>query len=1188
MLPSKGTSIHCSLFPNLKKGLKHLFPFALSLFFIFILSFVSLSERLRAQNPDQLRAQNPDQLRELFQSPPESAKPWVFWYWMHAAVSHEGITADLEAMKDAGIGGAYLFTIKGVTQPPLYEPPAEQLSPEWYEMVRFAFAEADRLGLKMAIHSCDGFTVAGGPWITPELSMQKVVWTETIVTGGKLYHDTLPQPETIRNHYRDIAVFAFPMPDGEDASTHKIIPKVTTSIGKNAQFLAEKGNQEKFRSNDPCWIQYKFERPFTCRSLKIRTNGNNFQSQRLRIETGDDGINFSPLVQLEPPRHGWQDAEADFTFALPPVTAKYFRFLYNKEGSEPGSEDLDAAKWRQYLEIAAIELSGAPRIHQPEGKSGIIWRVSSRTTSDQIPDLLCVPLDEIMDISDKLNEKGLLSWNVPAGRWIILRMGHTSTGHTNYIGGAGLGLECDKLNPDAVRIQFDHWAGEIIRKVGPDLTDRVLKTFHVDSWECGSQNWSPVFRDEFLRRKGYDLLPYLPVFAGIPVQSSAVSERFLSDVRQTIGELITDNFFGTLADLAHRNNLGFSAENTAPVMTGDAMQHFQKVDIPMGEFWLNSPTHDKPNDMLDAISAAHVYGKNIIQSESFTTLRMDWHENPGMIKSLGDLNFALGINRMVYHVYTHNPWLDKKPGMTLDGVGLCFQRDQTWWKPAKAWIEYISRCQTLLQQGLPVVDIAVFTGEETPRRALTPDRLMHFLPGLFGEEKLLKEKVRIRNKGLPLKEQPGGVFHSANTFASEPWVNPMRGYHYDSFNKDALLNLARVENGRIILPGGMSYSVLLIPGSRKMSPDGRMMSAEVASRILELVKQGATVILSDRPDHTPGLENHPRADSMLISIMSQLCGNRNFETENTDDDESVIWKVGEGTVIRRPWYRESLEQIGIDRDVIATDASGSYAGNIAWSHRTSSDFDIYFISNQTDSCRDLDLSLRVAGYIPELYDPVTGEIRYLNQWKIEKGRTKISVRLETNGSVFIVFSQPTNETERDDGKNWIEFDMVQSLEGDWNVSFDTEARGPEDTVTFQELSDWSKHSEPSIRYYSGTAIYSKTFVWNQTDMEQKRVWLEPGKVADMALVRINGIFCGIAWTSPFRVEITDALKNGINRVELEVTNTWANRLIGDHGLPVGKRISWTTAPYRLDGTPLQPSGLLGPVQIRCSGFKILN
>ena len=292
-------------------------------------------------------------------------------------------------------------------------------------------------------------------------------------------------------------------------------------------------------------------------------------------------------------------------------------------------------------------------------------------------------------------------------------MGHTATGHTNATAGGGKGLECDKFSAKTVRKQFDNWFAQAFLKTDSDVARCVLKYMHVDSWECGSQNWSDTFAAEFRKRRGYDLMPYLPLLAGIPMESVERSEEILRDVRTTISELVVDVFYKVLADCAKEYDCQFSAECVAPTMVSDGLLHYQMVDLPMGEFWLNSPTHDKLNDMLDAVSGAHIYGKSIIQAEGFTEVRGTWDEHPGMLKALLDRNYALGINRLFYHVYVHNPWLDRKPGMTLDGIGLFFQRDQTWWnKGAKALSDYATRCQALLQYGHPVVDIAVFTGEE--------------------------------------------------------------------------------------------------------------------------------------------------------------------------------------------------------------------------------------------------------------------------------------------------------------------------------------------------------------------------------------------------------------------------------------------------------------------------------------------
>ncbi len=1127
----------------------------------------------------------PDPSRD-FQSPPESSKPWVFWYWMHASVSKEGITADLEAMEEAGIGGAYLMPIKGVTDPPLMEPPVEQLSTQWWEMVKHAISEAERLGLKIAMHASDGFALAGGPWITPELSMQKIVWTELHIRGGNRFDDLLTQPGTNEGYYQDITVFAFPTPEGADLSTRNVKPVVTTSEpGVEAQFLVLEGNKKSFRSDESCWIQYTFKEPFTCRSIKIRTNGHNFQSQRLVVQVSDGGKSFRTVERMEPPRHGWQDGDADVTHGIPPTTAKYFRFVYNKEGSEPGAEDLDAAKWRQSLRISGIELSGAPRIHQYEGKTGAVWRISRRTTSSQVPDELCIPPDKILDISENMSADGHLGWDVPEGNWTIVRMGYTSTGHTNETGGAGRGLECDKFNPEAIRVQFDHWFGEATRIAGPELAGKVLKIFHVDSWECGSQNWSPVFRDEFKKRRGYDLYEYLPVMAGIPVQSVDVSERFLYDVRRTVSDLVVDNFYGTLVELAHEKGCSFSAENVAPTFTSDGMLHFGAVDIPMGEFWLRSPTHDKPNDMLDAISGAHIYGKPVIQSEAFTQLRMAWDEHPGMLKALGDRNYALGINRFVFHVFTHNPWINRKPGMTLDGVGLYFQRDQTWWEHGRAWVEYAQRCQALLQLGRPVTDIAVFTGEEVPRRAVLPDRLVSTLPGIFGQEIIENEARRLANAGSPLQEMPTGVMHAANMADPADWIDPLHGYAFDSFNPDALLRLAKVTDGRIELPGGARYELLILPAPRPMSPDTGLMTPEVAARLLELVKTGATLMVSDRPYRSPGLQEYPEDDKKLQRIIDELWAGKNVEKVSTDPGKIVVWNVGKGRVIRCPYSRDSFDALGIEPDFIAVDSAGTRVKQIAWIHRTAPGLDIYFISNQQNIQRMIEVSFRVSGRLPELYDPVTGEMRLAGVWYIEKGRTRLPLQLEPGGSLFVVFQQPTKSKGSKNGTNWMELKTIQSLGGPWQVKFNPEYGGPVEVQEFERLSDWSTNAVFGIRHYSGTAMYSKTFYWNAPADEHPHVWLDLGKVANIAEVKVNGKPCGNAWTYPYRLEITGALQQGENELRIAVANTWANRLIGDHELPEKDRVTWTTAPYRLEGKPLLEAGLLGPVAIKMEDNK---
>ena len=1049
----------------------------------------------------------------VFVHPPDVAKPWVFWYWMQAAVSREGIRADLQAMKDVGIGGAYLMPINGAANPPVYTPVVEQLSPAWWGMVSYAMQQADSMGLKLAMHACDGFAVAGGPWIDAEHSMQKVVWSRVSASGGGVVDRVLARPEMNVGYYRDIAVFAFPTPVGWDQSTRTVVPRVTTSTGVDAPYLVEEG-KGTFKSDENCWIQYAFDRPFTCRTIVIHAV-NNYQAQRLIVEVSDDGVEFRRVVRLVPPRHGWEDGDEDVTHTIPAVTARYFRFVYDKAGSEPGAEDLDAAKWKPSLKVSGIQLLAAPAVDQIEGKNGSIWRVGRAST---LQDSLCIDPRRIIDLTDKMDSAGHLVWKAPSGHWTILRIGHTSTGHTNATGGGGKGLECDKFDSRVVELQFDKWFGEAVRQAGPELAARVLKIFHVDSWECGSQNWSPVFRSEFRRRRGYDLYKWLPVMAGVPVGSADSSERFLHDVRQTIMELVHDKFYVTMARLAHEKGCEFSAESVAPTMTSDGMLHFSEADIPMGEFWMRSPTHDKPNDMLDAISGAHVYGKALVQAEAFTELRLSWDEYPGMLKALQDRNYALGINRMVFHVFTHNPWMDRKPGMTLGGVGNFFQRDQTWWAQSKAWIDYTSRCQWLLQQGRPVADIAVFTGEEIPRRAVLPEKLVGVLPGLMGAGRVKSEAVRLANEGVPTTKAPNGVVRSANMADPADWIDPLHGYAFDSFNPDVLLRLAKVVNGRVVLPGGASYGLLVLPG-------GGELSKAVGLKFLQLVREGA---------------------NLLVDTVGSLL---------------KPGRVGKGRIIIGPLKDSSLDGIGIERD-FETAATG-----VAYTHRTAADLDIYFISNQLDRANSFVASVRSVGRVPEIWNPVTGETGPMERWSVSNGRTRFGLVLGASGSVFVVFRRVGAPPARTAGYGNMSPHVLKEVKGDWRIKFDTAYVGP--------LFDWSTSSDSAIRYYSGPAVYTNVFDLNTVG---GKVYIDLGRVENIATVYVNGVDCGTVWTVQ-SLDISKAVRSGRNELKVVVTNTWANRLTGDQRLPVGMRRTWTTSPWKSDGT-LLPAGLLGPVYIR--------
>jgi hypothetical protein len=474
-----------------------------------------------------------------------------------------------------------------------------------------------------------------------------------------------------------------------------------------------------------------------------------------------------------------------------------------------------------------------------------------------------------------------------------------------------------------------------------------------------------------------------------------------------------------------------------------------------------------------------------------------------------------------------------------------------------------------------VVDVAVFTGEEMPRRAVLPEQLVSTLPGVFGPATVAREAARLANRGGPQEVWPDGVSHSANIEDPVLWIDALHGYAYDSINPDALLRLATVRDGRIVLPGGASYGLLVLPGPRPLAPDPELMSPEVATRLCELVEAGATVLMCAPPRQSPSLQGYPAGDATVRRVAAE------FWPGGANTAEGAVRRVGQGRVIAGPFHAASFEALGLARDFTATDAEGWPAEGIAWTHRTAPGLDLYFISNQRAERRRIDVSLRVAGRVPELWDSVDGGIRRAGTWRREAGRTILPLQLEPAGSVFVVLREPTTATADNAGRNWLEPKTAQELGGPWQVSFDPNFGGPKNPVVFARLEDWTKRAALGIRYYSGTAVYQRTFTWSPSAPGNRgaKVYLELGHVANIAEVTVNGVPCGVAWTAPWRVEITPALRAGNNDLRVAVTNTWANRLIGDHALPEAQRLTRTTAPYRLEGKPLLEAGLLGPVAL---------
>ena len=949
--------------------------------------------------------------------------------------------------------------------------------------------------------------------------MQKVVFCDTIVRGGH-HHFKMPKPAHYKDYYKDIAVYAFPVSDLNVETFAMryadLKQKYSLKGGPKVTYSREVTINDKgvFCADNPCWIQYELQKPTLIFNIEVEPSGTNFQCQRLKVKASDDGVIFHEVKQLTPPRQGWQNTDYSTTFSIPPTRAKYFRLEWTPEGTEPGAEDLDAAKWKPVLRVKDIRLGTLPAVDNWEGKAGLVWRIAPDTPAEHINRKQHTHGYQMVTTTMKGD---MVDLNLQGGTYRVLRMGYTSTGHTNATAGGGKGLECDKFSRKAVEKQIENWFGQFMKRPHHD----VIKYMHVDSWECGSQNWTPNFLDEFARRRGYNLLPVLPVLAGVPIDNA---DLILRHVRKTIDELKNEAFFGTVEEMARKYDVKLSCENVAPTMVSDGMSHYRNVDIPMGEFWLNSPTHDKINDMLDAISGAHIYGKRIIQAEGCTELRGVFDEDPAMVKPLIDRNFCLGINRLFYHVYCLNPNPLLRPGMTLDGIGFFFQKGNTWFDEASELTKYVTRCQYLLQMGRPVVDIAVYTGQEMPRRAFQPDRLVPMLPGIFGPERVASEKERLANVGVPVVERPVGVKFVKNTLIPEDWINPLHGYQYDSFNEDALVR-CKSDNGQFFVDADEDasprYRLLVLPTTHLMDPDGLPLSDSVQIKIDELQNQGVKVISS-----------------------------KDF-----------------------PWSEPTFEALGVNRDV------NYLPEGIAYCHRTSSFAEIYFLSNQMNELAVIRPEFRDSkGRTPELWNPLDGTIRLMGE----------EIVLQPYASTFVVF--PTTPTSYNllspayvYEKNPVKLTCINS---NWSLHFlDNNVELESDT-----LPDWSKSEDPFVRYYSGHVSYSTSFdldsllIANHIEVDSiysntSNLYLVLNDIKNLATVTLNGKDCGIAWTAPYEVNISDAIQSGENHLVLEVVNTWSNAIQGhDEGMDPFPNI-WTNARYRKKSSELLPAGLFGPVEI---------
>jgi hypothetical protein len=811
---------------------------------------------------------------------------------------------------------------------------------------------------------------------------------------------------------------------------------------------------------------------------------------------------------------------------------------------------------------------------------------------DSIPlleDFAAVPgeqdtdLKDVRDISNEVQPDGTLRWDVPAGEWEILCIGYTdSDAKVSTSSGAWQGLAIDYMDHTAFDSYWDRVVVPLLAVSKPYL-GKSLKYLVTDSWELGGTNWTARFRDEFTRRRGYDPLPYLPVVAGRIVEDRDTSNRFLADLRRTVGDLIVSEHYDVFAEHAARYGLGIHPESGGPHGAPiDALETFRSSAFPQTEFWAMSVEHrTAPRERFfvkEAASAAHIYGKNVASDEGMTSIGPQWSESIGRdLKPTFDQALTEGMNLLIWHQFTSAPKENGLPGYEYF-AGTHLNTNVTWWPEAGAFIGYINRCDFLLQQGQPVADLLYYYGDHVPNFVrLKQDDPAHVLPG----------------------------------------------YDYDVTDEDALLNRLRMDNGRIVTPEGIAYKMLALPATSTIS-------LPVLRKIEQYVRDGG-VVIGMPPARTTGLASRNVTNELrqTVAAMWGECDGRTLQSH----------VYGKGFVYCTNDARAVLAARHIIPDFEYQVISGK--GQLDYIHRQRGDVDIYFVRNTGGQPVLAQVDFRTQGKSPELWHPESGAIESdLLYGMTADGRTRLPLWLEGYGSVFIVFHRKAGihvvMVERDGNQifplpamsvdqtppkpfaatdeagviHWLtsmpgkyvihlsdgttrEVSIASGIQQEelpeaWTLSFQA-GWGAPSSVQITKLGSWTEFADPEIRYFSGTATYSTTVDVPQSMFGKgKALWLDFGELAELASVRVNGTSLGVIWKDPFAVNADAVLRPGKNDIEISVTNLWVNRLIGDAQPSAPQKFTHTNITKYGPDSPLLPSGLFGPVTITATYDVILH
>jgi hypothetical protein len=1081
-------------------------------------------------------------LAKAFVTPPDEAKPWVNMFWI-GRITPADITQHLEELKAKGAGGANLIDLNAM-------PDAPYMSDNWRKAFQHALREADRLGLKIGVNTCPGWP-SGGPWITPENGAWMMVNSATVIKGPQKYAGKLVEPKCKGALYAEVAVQAFRIP-GRTANPP---PVVTASSNPDDLPNLLDGNFNTLwkpaAADGKPWLLIDFGQAHGVDWLWMDMVG------QVNIEASDDGVAFKPVSTVV------GAGQNTIYRAVPAITARWFRLGVGKEATVH-----DFALGSK-LEVERVARMAAKRgITNPLGVSAIrqIDQVDFvREDLVALPDDHPLALRDRIDLTSKVAEDGTLTWDVPDGSWKVLRIGRMTTGMKLAFGN---GLVTDYLSPVAMEQHYEKGIKPLLSDAGA-LVGKTWQYSIEDNFEADLMySWSPKLLEEFKTRRGYDPAPYLAALAGEIVDNVGITDRFLADVRRTIADCTADQHYGRWAELAHADGLKVRAEaggqHHPRLYLNDGLMNQGRMDVPVAEFWEIELWKENQGTSADhhavttpgwmdaaqnvnakqAASAGHLYGKPMVASEAFTSggRRARWGTAPADLLMHANTAFCEGINALCIHGSATSGPENGLPGKSVFG-GIHFSHNQTWWNQgAEGLLSYLSRCCYILRQGLFVADVLYYSGDEVP----------NFVP--------------------PKNIDPSRGF----------------GYDYDVCNSEVLLTRLAVKDGRIVLPDGMSYRVLVLP-NRPVMP------LPVVRKIEEMVAAGATVI-GPKPQRTPGLTDYPGGEQQLNAIADKMWG-----TGATAPVLQIAY--GKGRVISGVSVRDVLAKMAVPVDFAYTGKTEDAL--LDFIHRRSGDVEIYFVANRHATALHAECSFRVGGKQPELWDPVTGMQRHLSQFAVKDGRTSIPLQFEPYGGLFVVFQKPldcggspplsaqakSKESTSGTPSNFPTLQPIQEIPGPWTVQFDPKWFYPIDNLTgdaakgllaFDKLEDWRTRREPAAQNFSGTAVYRKTFTLADLSKSQNpksAIFLDLGTVKETAKVKLNGKDLGVVWCSPWRVEITGTVKAGENELEISVVNLWPNRLTGDNNLPDGQR---RTRTEMFMGGPDYPfsSGLLGSVTIQ--------